>query len=223
MSDLQLHGVKRRATYGFAATILADRDPVIASLVESAGLPRLGRPFKTHFGALVRSIIHQQLAGSAASAIHNRLIEALDDDVDPARILALSPEALRSAGLSSNKASSLCDLAEKVLDGSVDLAPRRLSRASDDEIVARLTTVRGVGRWTAEMFLLFQLRRIDVWPTGDFGVRRGYSLAWGIPAPTPRDLEALGEPFRPYRSVAAWYCWRACDLYAKKAESPMAK
>jgi DNA-3-methyladenine glycosylase II len=94
------------------------------------------------------------------------------------------------------------------------LDPRRLARESDDEIVARLTTVRGIGKWSAEIFLMFQLRRLDVWPTGDLVVRKGFALAWNIPTPTPRQLDALGEPYRPYRSVVAWYCWRAAQLYA---------
>ena len=167
----------------------------------------------------MRAVVYQQLAGRAAAAIHGRLVGALEGDVEPERVLALSPEALRGAGLSANKAASLRDLATKVLDGTVVLSPRGLAREDDDEIVARLSTVRGIGRWTAEMFLLFQLRRPDVWPTGDLGVRRGYGLAWRVPMPTPKELEALGEPFRPYRSVAAWYCWRAVEVHAGAAES----
>jgi DNA-3-methyladenine glycosylase II len=103
------------------------------------------------------------------------------------------------------------------------LAPRGLARQSDDEIVRRLSEVRGIGRWTAEMFLIFQLRRLDVWPTGDFGVRHGYGLAWNIPTPTARELEPLGDAFRPYRSVAAWYCWRAAELYGRAAESALTR
>jgi DNA-3-methyladenine glycosylase II len=109
------------------------------------------------------------------------------------------------------------------MDGTVVLDPRRLARESDDEVVARLSTVRGIGEWTAHMFLMFQLRRLDVWPTGDFGVRRGYGLAWGVPMPTPKELAALGEPFRPYRSVAAWYCWRATEIYAGAADSAVTR
>jgi DNA-3-methyladenine glycosylase II len=101
-----------------------------------------------------------------------------------------------------------------VLDGTVVLEPRRMARESDEEVVARLTTVRGIGKWSAEIFLMFQLRRLDVWPTGDLGVRKGFGLAWRIPTPTPKQLDLLGEPFRPYRSVAAWYCWRSAQLYA---------
>ena len=138
-------------------------------------------------------------------------------------MLALSPEALRAVGLSANKAASLRDLATKALDGTVILAPRRLARVSDEEVIARLSTVRGIGTWTAEMFLIFQLRRLDVWPTGDLGVRRGYGLAWKVPMPSARELEPLGEPFRPYRSVVAWYCWRAAELYAGAADSALTR
>ena len=139
----------------------------------------------------------------------------------PEGLIVLSDETLRSVGLSRAKVVSLRDLAAKVLDGTVVLSPRGLARESDEQIIARLSTVRGVGRWTAEMFLLFQLRRLDVWPVGDLGVRRGYGLAWQVPTPTARELQPLGDPYRPYRSVAAWYCWRAAELYAGAAESAL--
>jgi DNA-3-methyladenine glycosylase II len=137
--------------------------------------------------------------------------------------MALSDASLRAVGLSANKAASLRDLAAKVLDGTVTLSARRLSRVSDEEIIARLSAVRGIGRWTAEMFLLFQLRRLDVWPTGDLGVRRGYGLAWEVPMPTARELQPLGDPYRPYRSVVAWYCWRAAERSAETAESAVTR
>jgi DNA-3-methyladenine glycosylase II len=190
---------------------------VLARLVAEAGPLSLPVPTETHFGTLVRAITFQQLAGPAARAIHGRLIAALEGDISPERLLALPDEALRSAGLSGAKTASLRDLAAKVLDGTVVLESRRLAHLSDDEIVTQLSSVRGIGRWTAEMFLIFQLRRLDVWPTGDLGVRRGYGLAWGVPMPTPKQLDALGERFRPYRSVVAWYCWRAAELYGKQA------
>jgi DNA-3-methyladenine glycosylase II len=204
-----------------AAQELAERDPVLAKLVDAVGPPALRRPMESHFAALVRSVLYQQLAGAAAAAIHARLVTALGGDVSPKPLLDLTPEQLRGVGLSANKTASLRDLAAKVLDGTVVLDPRGLSRESDDEVIARLSTVRGIGRWTAQMFLLFQLRRLDVWPAGDLGVRRGYGLAWGVPMPTERELGPLGEPFAPYRSVAAWYCWRACELYAGAAESAL--
>jgi DNA-3-methyladenine glycosylase II len=200
-----------------AARQLAERDPVMARLLADAGPPSIPASHETHLGTLVRAITYQQLAGPAARAIHGRLLAALHDEVTAERLLALPDEALRGAGLSAAKTASLRGLAAKVLDGSVTLEPRRIARLSDEEIVTQLSSVRGIGRWTAEMFLMFQLRRLDVWPTGDLGVRRGYGLAWDVPTPTPKQLEALGEPYHPYRSIVAWYCWRASELYGKQA------
>jgi DNA-3-methyladenine glycosylase II len=212
-----------RMSFAAAAAILAERDPVIAGLRAATGPPRLRRLPGPPFAALVQAIVYQQLAGAAAAAIHGRLVAALDGNVQPGPLAALSDETLRAVGMSRNKVLSLRDLATKVLDGTVVLSPRSLGRQSDEEIIARLSTVRGIGRWTAEMFLLFQLRRLDVWPTGDLGVRRGYGLAWGMSTPTPRQLEPLGEPFRPYRSVVAWYCWRAAELHAGAADSALTR
>lgn len=212
-----------RTSHAAAALELAGRDPVMATLVEAAGPMRLRKPFDTHFAALVRSILYQQLAGAAAAAIHGRLLNALDGVVEPQRLLELPVEQMRSVGLSANKTASLRDLAIKVLEGTVVLDPRGLARESDEEVIARLSTVRGIGEWTAQMFLLFQLRRLDVWPTGDLGVRRGYGLAWGIPMPAARQLGPLADHLRPYRSVAAWYCWRACEIYAGAADSAVTR
>jgi DNA-3-methyladenine glycosylase II len=214
---------RRARSYAAAAAILADRDPVIRRLVAEAGPARVRPPAETHFEALVRAIVYQQLAGRAAAAIHGRLIDALGGQVAPERLMALPDEALRAAGLSGSKMASLQDLAAKVLDGTVVLDPAGLRAESDAEVVARLSTVRGIGKWTAEMFLMFQLRRLDVWPTGDLGVRKGFGLAWGIPTPTAKELEPLGDPYRPYRSVVAWYCWRAAELYGRAAESALTR
>jgi DNA-3-methyladenine glycosylase II len=208
-----------RVSFSAAAHTLAERDPVIARLLAETGSPRLGRLQNSHFASLVQAIVYQQLAGRAAAAIHGRLVAALDGDVEPEKLLSLSDETLRAAGLSANKVASLRDLSAKVVDGTVVFTPRALSRLDDEGLIAALSSVRGIGRWTAQMFLIFQLRRIDVWPTGDFGVRRGYGLGWEVPMPTARQLEPLGDPFRPYRSVAAWYCWRAAELYAAAAPS----
>jgi DNA-3-methyladenine glycosylase II len=216
--------VSSRPSYTSAARELAGRDPVIAELVASTGLPRVRPPQESHFAALVRAIVYQQLAGAAASAIHGRLLTALDGaPPGPEALLALPPETLRQVGLSANKSASLRDLAAKVLDGTVVLDPRGLGRESDEEVIARLSTVRGIGVWTAQMFLMFQLRRLDVWPTGDLGVRKGFGLAWKVPMPTAKELEPLGDPYRPYRSVAAWYCWRAAELYAGAVDSAMTR
>jgi DNA-3-methyladenine glycosylase II len=172
---------------------------------------RRGRRRGDHFAELARAINYQQLAGRAAAAIHGRFVGLFDGEAPtPEGVLALPIDALRGAGLSANKAASIRDLAEKVVDGSVQLA--RISRQPDDEIVRELTLVRGIGPWTAEMFLMFQLGRLDVWPVGDYGVRKGYALLYGLPElPAPKELAPLGDRFRPYRSVAAWYCWRAAE------------
>jgi len=206
-----------------AAEILAERDPVLHRLVAEVGPPKVRPPSETHFEALVRAVLYQQLAGPAAAAIHGRLIAALGDEVTPKRLLSLPEGTLRSVGLSANKAASLQDLAAKVLDGTVVLDPPGLRREGDAEVVARLTAVRGIGKWTAEMFLMFQLRRLDVWPTGDLGVRKGFGLAWEIPTPTAKQLEPLGDPYRPYRSVVAWYCWRAAEIYGGTADSALTR
>jgi 3-methyladenine DNA glycosylase/8-oxoguanine DNA glycosylase len=198
------------------ATAIADvatRDPVLTHLAALAG-PLAHRPRDPdgRFGALVRSIVFQQLAGRAAHAIHARVRATVDGEFTPAALAAVPDVALRAAGLSTNKLLSLRDLSAKVLDGSVDLA--QTSRLSDDEVVAQLVTVRGIGPWTAEMYLLFELRRLDVWPVGDLGVRQGYALAWGLEhPPTAKELEPLGDRFRPYRSIVARYCWEAVHLF----------
>jgi len=196
-----------------ASAEVARRDPAMLHIVETVGPAdlRRGRARRTHFAELARAICYQQLAGAAARAIHGRFEALFDGDgPTPEAVLALPEEMLRGAGLSGSKTASIRDLAQKVLAGDVELD--RVGRLSDDDIVRELTLVRGIGRWTAEMFLMFQLGRLDVWPVDDFGVRRGYGLLHGwTEMPTARQLEPLGDPYRPYRSVAAWYCWRAAD------------
>lgn len=209
--------VAARVGYREAARLLAECDPVIARLAAAAGPPTIPVPRETHFATLVRSITYQQLATNAARAIHGRLVAALDGDVSAERVLATPAETLRAAGLSGRKVESLRDLATKVLDGTVILDPRRLARQSDEEITTRLSAVKGIGKWSADIFLMFRLRRMDVWPTGDLGVRKGYALAWQVPVPTEKQLVPLGEPYRPYRSVVAWYCWRAVQLSGEAA------
>jgi len=211
----------RKVSHREAARILADRDPVMARLVDEFGLPSFPAPEASNFATLVRSVTYQQLAGAAAGAIHGRLVATLGGEVTPERMLATPIEDLRKAGLSARKAETLRDLAGKVVDGEVPLDARRLGRESDEVIVARLSSVKGIGKWSAEIFLMFQLRRLDVWPTGDLGVRRGFGVAWGIPTPTPKQLDELGEPYHPYRTVAAWYCWRAARQYTGAAATPV--
>ena len=185
---------------------------MLAQLVHAVG-PIHHRPHDPdgRFGALVRAIVFQQLAGRAAVAIHTRVRALLNGPLAPDALDAVPDADLRAAGLSAAKLAALRDLSAKVLDGTVSL--RAGSRLSDEEIIAGLVTVRGIGRWTAEMYLMFELRRLDVWPVDDLGVRQGYARAWSIePAPTSRQLLPLGDRFRPYRSVVARYCWEATAL-----------
>jgi DNA-3-methyladenine glycosylase II len=201
-----------RIALAAAISEVAERDPALAHLITLAG-PISYRPRNPDgaFGALVRSIVFQQLAGAAANAIHGRMRATVDGDLTPDALAAVPDDTLRAAGLSANKLASLRDLSAKVLDGTVVLDGQ--TRRTDDEIVERLVTVRGIGHWTAEMFLMFELRRLDVWPVDDLGVRQGYGITWGMdPAPTAKELQPLGDRFRPYRSVVARYCWEAVGL-----------
>jgi DNA-3-methyladenine glycosylase II len=186
-------------------------DPAFARVVEGVGPINPRPPMVDYFNALARAIVYQQLAGRAAQAIHGRFL-ALYPDNHPtaAAVLATPPEQLRAVGLSAAKTASLLDLAARTSDGTVPL--ERIEELPDDEIVGRLVAVRGIGRWTAEMFLIFQLRRPDVWPVDDLAVRKGYAMIHKLPEwPKPKELDALGEIYRPHRTVAAWYCWRATD------------
>ena len=196
-----------------AAAHLAAADPALGRVVALAGpLPlevRPGEPYE----ALFRSILYQQLSGKAAATIHGRLLALLGDRAhDPEALLALPDEAIRGAGVSGPKMAGLRSLAAHTRDGTV---PTRvvLDTLPDDEVVARLLHVRGVGRWTVEMLLLFTLGRPDVWPVDDLGVAKGYARVHGLAErPRPKALAALGDPYRPYRSAAAWYLWRATEL-----------
>ena len=169
------------------------------------------------FDALAESIAYQQLSGKAAATIFGR-VRALYPKrkwLDPEQLLATPDETLRAAGLSRAKTAALKDLAAKTIDGTVP-AGRALIRMSDDEIITRLTAVRGIGRWTVEMILLFDLGRPDVWPVDDYGVQKGFAKTFGRrKLPTPKQLMKFGEKWRPYRSVAAWYFWRALDTAEK--------
>jgi len=201
-----------KTDYTEAVAALTRRDLALRKLVRVVGPCTMGqgRTRRPHFAELARMICYQQLAGAAARTIHGRFEALYDGHPTPEAVLATPDTDLRAAGLSAAKAASIRDLAVRVDAGEVKLA--RMSRLPDDEVVRELTLVRGIGRWTAEMFLMFQLGRPDVWPVDDLGVRKGYSLIYSLPAmPTARDLDPLGERFRPYRSVVAWYCWRAVD------------
>jgi DNA-3-methyladenine glycosylase II len=193
------------------ARVLARRDKVLARVIKQHGAPELPRKrSRPHFAELCRMICYQQLAGRAAAAIHGRFEALFDGRPTPEAVLARPVDDLRGAGLSAAKTASIRDLAGKVEEGLVKLD--RVSRLPDDEVVRELVLVRGIGEWTAHMFLMFQLGRLDVWPTLDFGVRMGFSRLYGYDPPlTAKQLAPEGDRFRPYRSLVAWYCWRAAD------------
>ncbi len=200
------------ATSAVAATLaVAAVDPRLAAFIERAG-PFGARPGEGDpLTSLARAIVYQQLAGRAAAAIYGRFVAAVGGVVTADAILATEPERLRGAGLSGNKTISLIDLATKVRHGTVPLDG--IEAYNDDEIVTRLTAVRGMGRWTAEMFLLFELQRPDVWPVDDLGVRHGWSLIHGLAETIkPKALQTEGDRFRPHRSTVAMYCWHAVHV-----------
>jgi len=203
-----------RADTRAAVRSLRRADPALARLIRRVGPCRLspGR-MSSPFARLAQAIVYQQLNGRAAAAIHARFLALYRPArfPSPDALLATPDERLRAAGLSGAKVRALKDLAAKVKDGTVP-ALRRLRRLDDEEIVERLTQVRGIGRWTVEMLLIFGLERPDVLPAGDFGIRKGFHVAFGTRGlPTPRQVLRRGERWKPHRTVASWYLWRALD------------
>jgi DNA-3-methyladenine glycosylase II len=199
-----------------ASAHLRAADPVLAELIDRLGelpAPSPSRPTPgEHYAGLVRTIVGQQLSTRAAAAIWQRLLGHFDDrPPSPQEILAADPEALRAAaGLSRAKTTYLRSLAEHVIDGSLELD--RLDALDDDAVIAELVAVKGIGEWSAHMFLMFQLERADVLAPGDLGIRKGIQIAYGLEAmPTPAEVIAIAEPWRPYRTAACLYLWRAID------------
>lgn len=191
------------------------RDPVLKGVIRQVGPFTMKPARRQPYEALVRAIAHQQVHGRAAEAILGRFLDccACEGFPSPEAVLALTPEAMRACGLSANKVLAIRDIAEKTAAGVVPTraAARRLS---DEELIERLVPLRGVGRWTVEMLLIFTLGRPDVLPVDDFGVREGYRVAAGLPEqPKPKALKEIGEAWAPFRTTAAWYLWRAADLH----------
>ena len=198
-----------------AVEALRAADPVLRGLIDSLGpldeeQRRRGRPADP-YGALMRSIVGQQLSTKAARSIFERLTALFDGRAPtPAELLATDPEQIRGVGLSRPKVAYLRALAVRVEDGELELD--RLSELPDDEVADQLTAVKGLGRWTADMFLIFHLGRSDVLPVGDLGVRRAVERAYALPGlPDPGTLTRLAEPWRPHRSLASLYLWRSLD------------
>jgi DNA-3-methyladenine glycosylase II len=227
------HNSPRSPRYdiGLAISHLSTADPKLARLIQRAG------PFtmklsstQSPFEALVESIIYQQIHGKAAAAIHRRLIESFypvtsDEHFAAQHLLDCPNEQLRAAGLSHNKSLALRDLAAKTLDGTVPTLAR-IRRMSDESVIEHLTQVRGIGKWTVEMLLIFRLGRPDLLPVTDYGVRKGFALTFQGLKPadkvTPADLPKpdvmlrRAKRWQPWRSIASWYLWRACDLASGK-------
>jgi len=194
---------------------LALVDPALGELIARVG-PFTMRPEPSHslFQVLVRSIVYQQLTGKAAATILGRVIRLFPPKrfPTPRDLLSISPERLRGAGLSAAKTLALRDLAARALDGSVPTLSR-VRRMEDEQIITSLTAVRGIGRWTVEMLLIFKLGRPDILPLGDLGVRKGFARTFGKrKLPDLAVMTRRGERWRPYRSVASWYLWRALEL-----------
>jgi DNA-3-methyladenine glycosylase II len=189
-------------------------DPAFAGLITRIGRPRLTpERDRSPYEALIRAIAHQQLHGRAAEAILGRFV-ALYPGLPfptPEMVLASEDSVLRGCGFSFGKIAAIRDICARTLDGTVP-SRRAAARLSDEALIERLTTIRGVGRWTVEMLLIWTLGRADILPVDDFGVREGYRVLYGLDAqPRPRDLAEIGQVWAPWRSYAAWYLWRASD------------
>jgi DNA-3-methyladenine glycosylase II len=187
------------------------RDPHLVPLIAQHGRPTF-TPAANTFRALTESIIYQQLSGKAAAAIYSHFLDLFPGRrfPTPGHLLTVPPGKLRAAGLSTQKASYLIDLATKFCDGTIQ--PRRFASMSNEEISEHLIQVKGIGQWTADMFLMFALNRPDVLPVGDLGIRNGFKKLYHLrKEPTPEKMIALAEPWRPYRTVASWYLWRVLE------------
>lgn len=197
--------------YARARRLLARRDPVIRDLIRRHGKCGLADAQHTEpFKALTHAIISQQLSTKAAATIARRFDALFGDVMTPARVAALADADLRAVGLSGQKIRYMRDLCARIEDGSLPLA--HLEALPDADVVEALTQVKGIGRWTAEMFLMFRLHRPDVLPVGDLGIVKAVQRAYRLrKAPDPRRLTRIGEPWRPYRSVACWYLWASLD------------
>jgi DNA-3-methyladenine glycosylase II len=190
---------------------LKKTDATLRRIIEKAGPYRI-EFLEPVFSTLVRSIVFQQLSGKVARVIYNRLVDAATGgaELTPETILKLKPAKLRAIGLSKQKSAYILDLARRTREGSVVF--ETMHQLSDDEVIEHLTAVKGIGVWTAHMFLIFALRRTDVLPTGDLGVRMAIRKAYELPdLPKPAEIEELARSWRPYCSVAAWYLWRSLD------------
>jgi DNA-3-methyladenine glycosylase II len=201
---------------------LRSADPIMAAIIDRVGPLKINYR-RERFPALVQAIIFQQLAGRAAQTIHDRFVLAIGGGIPtPEAVLAASDEALRGAGLSRGKMAYIRDLASHVQGRLLDF--KRFPQMTDDEVVAHLTRVKGIGRWTAEIFMMFNLRRPDILPVDDLGVRMAVMKAYGLPVPPPpKELREFGERWKPHRTAAAWYLWRSLQSVTVDTTATVAK
>lgn len=200
---------------------LKSKDKVLSDLIDNHG-PMVIDTSKdaTRFEALVRSVLHQQLTRHAADAIYSRVVQSLGSSLTPQVITHTELQTLRSCGLSQSKALAIQGLAQAITEKKLDL--QALDSLSDLEVFEELSAYRGIGIWTAQMFCIFQLKRLDIWPSSDYGVRKGFSKAYCLEAiPSAKELEQIGDRFRPYRTILAWYCWRAAESDKKPTQMPL--
>lgn len=193
---------------------LSKCDPILARIIKEVGACTLEPDEKVSpYESLLRSIVYQQLHGKAAATILGRFLEQFSKRrfPKPEEVLHMDPAVMRSCGLSASKSLAIKDLALKTIEGVVPTS-RKINLLSDEEIIERLTQIRGVGIWTVQMMLMFKLGRLDVIPHTDFGVQKGFSIAYAKAHPTPKELLAFSEIWRPYRSIASWYMWRVVDV-----------
>ncbi len=203
---------KNKTTPEQATKLLSKDFPEIKELVKNYGVCKLSwrKDRNTHFASLVETICHQQLAGKAARTIHGKVLIALGNVVTPESLLEIEDIDLREAGLSQNKLLSMKSLTDHVLSKKLKL--NRIGSYDDEEIINQLIQVRGIGRWSAQMFLMDKLQRIDIWPCGDFGVRAGAKYLFELnEMPTEKQMINMADKYKPYRSVIAWYCWKLAD------------
>ena len=206
--------------FGQAAAVLAERDPVLRRLIAETGADRVAAVRRVASG-LAGPRHRLPAAGGRGGGRHPRPPAGRTRRCGHRRRAAVADAGSDARGRPVRRPRPpRCTIwPARCWTARSCSSPAQLWDENDDEVVARLSTVRGIGKWTSEMFLIFQLRRLDVWPTGDLGVRKGYGLAWGIPTPTAKQLDPLGDPYRPYRTVLTWYCWRAAERYAGAADS----
>ncbi len=192
-----------------AVEALKAKDPVLSAIIEDIGECML-KPSKDYFGALARSIIYQQLSRRAATAIYNKFLEKNGGLLTPDSVLSIKPEDFKASGISERKASYLINLADKFSSKEIDA--EAFENLSDEEVIEKLTAVKGIGRWSAQMLLIFSMNRPDVLPLGDAGFRKAVNIIYGLRSdPSGEEIERIAEAWRPYRSIASWYMWQTVN------------